>query len=149
MLTALASFFLKFFTGSTLSFVSSIVTQLTNEHAAIVTAQTTLTGIEVGAVINAEIARQNAQAGLISAMMAHPIWWIGWALFVLPAGLYVALIHLKSILCPFWGSACAWNILEVPAKLEAWDNYVVLSFFGLAAAGPIVTALASKITLPK
>lgn len=149
MLASLASFFLKFFTGSTLTFVSNIIAQMSNAHVAIVQAQTGLTGIEVTSVVSAEIARQNAQAGLVSAMMSHPIWWVGWALFVVPVGLYSALIHFKSILCPFYESVCTWNIPAVPPTQAAWDHYVVLSFFGLAAAGSIVTALASKITLPK
>lgn len=149
MLSTIAGFFLKFFTGSTLSFVSGIVTQLTNEHAAIVTAQTTLTGVEVSSVVNAEISRYSAQASLETAMLAHKIWWVGWSCFVLPAGLYVALIHAKSILCPFWETACSWNIPEIPHQLEMWDGLVVMSFFGIAGVSAVVQAIAGKITLPK
>lgn len=148
MLT-IAGFFLKFFTGSTLSFVSGIVTQLTNEHAAIVTAQTTLTGVEVSSVVGAEVARYNAQASLETAMIAHKIWWVGWAFFVLPAGLYVGLIHAKSILCPFLDSVCSWNIPEVPHQIEMWDGLVVMSFFGIAGVSALVQSISNRITLPK
>lgn len=141
----LASLALKLFTGSTLSFVSKVVTSLANEKVAVVQAQTGLAATEVSAVVSAEISRQQALASVMQAEMTHRIWWWGWSLFVLPAGAYVALIHIKSLACAFFGSVCYWNIPEVPKQIEAWDNYIVLSFFGLAAAssvlGPIVGRL--------
>lgn len=141
----LASLFLKFFTGSALSFVSNIVTSLTNEKAAIVQAQTGLAATEVTAIVQAEISRQQALSTVMQAEMTHRIWWWGWALFVLPAGAYVALIHLKSIGCAFFATACTWNIPEVPKQIEAWDTYIVLSFFGLAATSSILGSIAGRL----
>jgi len=145
----LATIFLKVFTGSTLSFVSNILQSLTSEHVAIVQAQTGLAATEATAVVNAEISRQVVQGNLLGAMMKHPIWWIAWCLFVLPAGCYVALIHIKSLACTFYGDACSWNILRVPPQIELWDNYVVLSFFGLAAASSVVSSIAGRIQVPR
>lgn len=141
----LASMALKLFTGSTLSFVSSIVTSLTNEHSAVVVAQTGLAATEVTAVVSAEISRQQALSSVMQAEMTHRIWWWGWALFVLPAGAYVAVIHIKSIGCAFFNSVCTWNIPEVPHQIEAWDNYIVLSFFGLAAASSILGPIVGRL----
>jgi hypothetical protein len=141
----LASIALKLFTGGTLSFVSNIVTSLTNEKVAIVTAQTGLAATEVTGVIQAEISRQQALSSVMQAEMTHRIWWWGWALFVLPAGAYVAIIHLKSIFCAFFGTACMWNIPEVPKQIEAWDTYIVLSFFGLAATSSILNSVVSRL----
>lgn len=145
----LASFLLKFFSSGVLSFVSNIVGKLSDQRIAIVQAQAGLAAGEVTAVIAAEQTRISAQASTIMAAMNHPIWWIGWALFVLPAGCYAALIHSKSLLCPFFVSVCEWNILRVPATTEAWDQLVVLSFFGLAATSSVVGLIASKIGTPK
>ena len=66
-------------------------------------------------------------------------------MFVLPAGAYVAIIHLKSIMCAFFGTACMWNIPEVPKQIEAWDTYIVLSFFGLAAASSILGSIVGRL----
>jgi hypothetical protein len=140
----LASLALKFFSGSTLSFVSKVVGTLANERIAVVQAQTGLAATEVTAVVQAEISRQQALSSVMQAEMTHRIWWWGWALFVLPAGAYVALIHIKSLAC-FFGYACTWNIPEVPKQIEAWDTYIVLSFFGLAATSSILGSIVGRL----
>jgi hypothetical protein len=145
----MVAFLLKFFSGGVLSFVSTVLTQLTNEHVAVVQAQTGLAATEATAVVNAEIARQTAMSTVLQAQMQHKIWWWAWALFVMPTGCYVALVHIKSLACTFYDGACTWNILEVPKQFEAWDTYVVLSFFGLAAASSVVSSIAGKIQVPK
>lgn len=136
---------LKMFTGPVLSFVSNIVGKLSDEHVAIVQAQTGLTAAQTTAVVGAEIARQNVVGNVMVTMMNHPIWWVGWALFVLPVGFYDALIHIKSLACPFDVAACAWNIPRVPATQEDWDKMVVLSFFGIFGASTVVSAIVSKM----
>lgn len=141
----LASIALKLFTGPTLSFVSGIVTSLSNEHVAVVQAQTGLAATEAVAVVNAEIVRQQALSSVLQAQMQHKVWWWAWALFVFPAGCYIALVHVKSLACTFIDSACTWNILEVPRQFEAWDQYVVLSFFGLAAASSVVSSIVGRL----
>lgn len=141
----LASFALKFFSGSALSFASSIITSLTNEKVAIVQAQTGLAASEAVAVVQSEIARINAQSQIQMAQMTHPVWWAAWTLFVFPVGLYDALIHLKSALAPFFPSVLLWNIPEVPKEIEAWDMYVILSMFGLAATSSVVASIVGRL----
>jgi len=141
----IASLFFKMFTGSTLNFVSNIIGKLSDSHVAIIQAQTGLDATAITGLVNAEIGRQQALAGVMQAEMQHRIWWWGWALFVLPAGAYVAIIHIKSLVCPFYAKACSWNIPEVPHQIEAWDNYIVLSFFGLAAASSIMGVIAGRL----
>jgi hypothetical protein len=141
----LASIALKVFSGSTLSFVSKVIGSLANEHLAVVQAETGLAATEVTAVVQAEISRQQALSSVMQAEMTHRIWWWGWALFVLPAGAYVAIIHIKSLACTFYTAACTWNVLEVPRQIEAWDNYIVLSFFGLAATSSILGSIVGRL----
>lgn len=142
----LASIALKLFSGSTLSFVSDIIGKLSNEKIAVIQAQTGLAATEATAVVNAEIYRQQALSNVMQQQMTHRIWWWGWALFVLPAGAYVAIIHIKSLACALgWFDACSWNILEVPKQIEAWDTYIVLSFFGLAGASSILGSIVSRL----
>lgn len=141
----IAGFFLKFFTGTALSFVSNIVGKLSDAHVAIVQAQTGLDATKVTGVVEAERTRLAAVSNVTMAAMTHPVWWIGWVLFVIPVGLYDAIIHGKSILCPFWSFACTWDILRVPPTQESWDMYVVLSFFGLAATSSVITSIAQSV----
>ena len=141
----IASIFLKVFTGGTLSFVSNIVSKLSDQHVAVVQAQTGLTAAQTNAVVTAEVARQGIVGNVMMSMMNHPIWWVGWALFVLPVGAYDALIHIKSLACPFMADACTWNIPRVPSTQEDWDKMVVLSFFGIFGASAVVGAIVSKM----
>ena len=145
----IASLFLKVFTGSTLSFVSNILKSLTSEHVAVVQAQAGLDATMATAVVQAEVARVAAQSQVQMAQMTHPIWWVAWTLFVIFPGIYDALIHLKSIMCPFFEDACTWNIPRVPATIEAWDMYVILSMFGLAATSSVISLIAGKVSMPK
>ena len=140
-----ASFFLKFFTGSALSFVSNIVGKLSDAHVAVVQANTGLSAVEAQGVVKAEVVRTGAQRDVQMAQMSHPIWWTAWVLFVIPPGVYTSIIHLKSILCPFVADACTWNILRVPATIESWDMYVVLSMFGLAATSSVIGLIANRV----
>lgn len=141
----IASIFFKMFTGTTLNFVSNIIGKLADEKVALVQAQTGLDATAITGLVNAEISRQHELASVMQAEMNHRIWWWGWALFVLPAGAYVALIHIKSVACAFYSDACHWVIPEVPHQIEAWDNYIVLSFFGLAATSSILSVIAGRL----
>src|SRR5690242_5108951 len=89
------------------------------------------------AVIQAEIARQNASKETILNGMNHPIWWVAWGLGVFPVLLYHASIFWVSIF-PFWG----WTVLEVPAAQAAFAQLVVGSIFGLTGASMVVTGIA-------
>ena len=141
----LASFALKFFTGSALSFVSNIVGKLSDAHVAVVQANTGLSAVEAQGVVQSEIVRTGAQRDVQMAQMNHSIWWVAWVLFVIPPGVYTTIIHLKSILCPFIADACTWDIPRVPATIESWDMYVVLSMFGLAATSSVIGLIANRV----
>jgi hypothetical protein len=145
----LASFLLSWFSGPTLNFVSGIIKSLSSEHAAVVKAQAGLELGEAQAVVSAEIARQQVQGNVLLAMMAHPVFWWAWAMFVVPPAAYDAIIHIKSIVAPFYPAALAWNIPEVPRTIEDWDHYVILFFFGLGAASSVVSTIAGRAAAPK
>lgn len=148
-MTFLAGLFLKFFTSGTLNFISGVIGSLTNAQIAKVQAETGLAATEAKAVVQAEIARINAQSQVQMAQMTHPIWWFAWGLFVIPPAIYDAIIHIKSIGCMFVADAktcnAAWVILQVPPTIESWDMYVVLSMFGLAVTSSVVTTIANRL----
>jgi hypothetical protein len=145
----LASIFLKLFTGSTLNFVSKIITSMTSEHVAEVQAQTGLDATEATAVVQAEIARYSAVKDVQISAMSHPIWWWAWALFVFPVGLYMASIYMLSLGCAFavdhHACAAAWTILEVPKEIESWGFTVVTSIFGIYGVSSVVTTIANRL----
>jgi hypothetical protein len=94
---------------------------------------------EATALLAHEGQRIAAQASDRQAMMSHRVWWIAWALFVLPVGLYHAAIYAVSILdAPI-------VIRRVPATQEAWGQLVVLSMFGLYATTGIVDAVLARL----
>ena len=149
MMAWLAKIGLFLFSGPVLSFVSNVIGSLTNEKIAVVQAQTGLAAAEAQAIVTAEAARVAAQASAQMAAMSHPVWWVAWALFVLPVAFYDAAIHAKSLLCMFATNvqACnaAWVILEVPKEIESWDMYVVLAMFGLAVTSSVVTGIMNRL----
>ena len=78
--------------------------------------------------VRAEMARRADQKDLALAGMGHPIWWLAWALFALPVGVYHAAIYTVSIL------NLDWTIQRVPPVQEEWGYYVIQALF-LAQAG--------------
>lgn len=140
---------LSIFSTPLLSFASSIIKSLTNEQVEELQARTGLAATEALAAVNAENVRVAAQRDAQMAAMTHPIWWVAWALFVFPVGLYMAANYMKSVGCMFSADyhACnaAWQILQVPPTLESWGFYVVLSMFGLAATSSVVKTIVSRM----
>jgi len=90
-----------------------------------------------GAVIAGDTAGKQAQKELNLVGMNHPIWWIAWAVFVLPVGAYHACIHWVSIF-----PGLGWTILRVPPMQEQWDMYIVGSIFGAQVTSGIVKSIA-------
>jgi hypothetical protein len=94
---------------------------------------------EAAALLAHEAARIAAQREVTLAAMNHRVWWVAWALFVLPVGLYHAAIFLVSTFdAPF-------VIQRVPATQEAWAQLIVLSMFGLYATTSIVDAVLARL----
>lgn len=97
----------------------------------------TVSGKEVSiAVVQAEIAKTNAQKEMNIVGMNHPIWWFAWALFVLPVGLYHASIYFVSIF------HLVYVIDRVPPVQEQWGMWIVMSLFG----AQVSTGVISQIT---
>lgn len=106
-------------------------------------ADTALGHDKVTAELTAEIVRQDiahiqARRDLGIASMSHPVWWVAWALFVIPVGLYHAGIFLLSIASI---GPETYAILKVPPEQEAWARQIVASIFTLQAAAGVSGAL--------
>jgi hypothetical protein len=89
------------------------------------------------AIVQAETSRLNAASSLITAMLAHPIWWAAWALGVFPVMLYYASIFWVSTF-PFWG----WTVLQAPADALEFAKLVVGSMFTIGGASTLVAGIA-------
>lgn len=93
------------------------------------------------AVVQAETARMNSAASLLSVMMGHPLWWAAWALGVFPVMIYYASIFWVSTF-PFWG----WTVLKAPADALEFAKLVVGSMFTIGGASTLIAGLAHAWT---
>lgn len=90
------------------------------------------------ALIQAEIARQNANVSFLTAAMSHPIWWVAWGIGVFPVMVYYASIFFVSTF-PFWG----WTVLKAPPDALEFAKLVVGSMFGIAGVSSVVAGVAA------
>lgn len=97
-------------------------------------------------LISAEIERAKAQRELGLAAMNHPVWWIAWALFVFPVGLYHATIFLVSTagIDPE-----VFQVRRVPATQEQWANTIVGFIFAAQIGSSIVGAILTRFIGPR
>lgn len=93
------------------------------------------------ALVQAEIARQNANVNFLTAAMSHPIWWTAWAIGVFPVMFYYASIFFVSTF-PFWG----WTVHKAPADALEFAKLVVGSMFGIAGVSSVVAGVAHAWT---
>lgn len=100
----------------------------------------------VNSVLANDMVTRQTSAQVIMAAMNHPVFWIGWLLFVIPPGVYNAQIHLISTFPAFFDG---WVVKRVPPTQEAWDILVIQSMFlaqtGTGAVAGIVHAISNKI----
>jgi hypothetical protein len=89
------------------------------------------------AVVQAEIARQNTVASVLTVAMSHPVWWVAWGLGVFPVMTYYACIFWVSTF-PFWG----WTVLKAPADALEFAKLVTGSMFGIAGVSSVVAGVA-------
>jgi hypothetical protein len=89
-------------------------------------------------MIRAEIADRQGRRDIIVAGMNHPIWWLAWALFVLPVGLYHATIYLVSTF------HLDHVVLRVPPTQEEWGVWIVISIFGAQAGHGIASSIVKR-----
>lgn len=90
-------------------------------------------------LIKGEIARQNAVRDVTVASMNHPIYWVAWAMFVLPVALYHGSIFWVSVF-----PGLGWTILKVPPDQIEFAKTIVLSMFGLHATSSILTGVLQR-----
>lgn len=79
-----------------------------------------------------------AHRDLSMVAMNHPLWWAAWLLFVLPVGLYHALIFVVSTL------DLALVVRRVPPVQEEWAMWIVISIFGAQGAAGITAGILGR-----
>ena len=90
------------------------------------------------AVISAEVSRIQASASVLQVAMGHKVFWIGWALGVLPVMLYYGSI--------FWVStfpALGWEVQRAPADALEFAHQITNWMFGIAGASSLVAGVAA------
>lgn len=88
-------------------------------------------------VVQAEVTRVQAAASVLQVAMGHPVFWVGWALGVLPVMLYYGSI--------FWVStfpALGWEVQRAPADALEFAHQVTNWMFGIAGASSLVAGVA-------
>lgn len=91
------------------------------------------------ALMEADRVRIQAQRDITIAGMSHPIWWLGWALFVLPLGIY-------------WCKVIVWDkVLKLGTTdpltgfVLEWGAAIVLGMFSLQVGTGIVGAILNRV----
>jgi hypothetical protein len=90
------------------------------------------------AIVQSEVARQNAQRDITLSMHGHKVFWIAWGLGVLPVLGYHACIFFVSTF-----PALGWTVLKVPAEELAYADLIVKSVFTLTGASTVVAGVAN------
>lgn len=97
--------------------------------------------------IDGEIERRKAQRDLGIASMSHPVWWLAWALFVIPVGIYHAAIFTLSTLsippCGLGIVEGCYSVLRVPPAQEELSKAIIQYLF-LAQAGAGIAGAAIR-----
>jgi hypothetical protein len=89
------------------------------------------------AVVQAEVSRIQAAASVLQVAMGHPVFWLAWALGVLPVMLYYASIFWVSTF-PWLG----WEVLKAPNDALDFAHQVTGWMFGIAGASSLVAGVA-------
>ena len=92
------------------------------------------------ALMAAEQARIAAQRDITVAGMSHPVWWLGWGLFVLPLGIY-------------WCKVIVWDKVlglgstdPLTGFVLEWSGAIVTSLFCLQVGTGIVGGILNRLT---
>lgn len=81
-----------------------------------------------------------ARRDVMIAGMSHPIWWLGWALFVAPLGVYWAKVIV-------WDKVLKLGVTDPLTGLVAdWAGYIVVSLFGLQLVGGLGSSVINRLT---
>lgn len=113
--------------------------------------------------LRVEAARQEAWGKVTIKAMAHPMWWVAWALFVIPVGLYDGMIYFVSTfdawlnvpgcLIPAHGGhvydpalVCEWFVTKVPPDQGASRTNIIYFIFGSQAASGAAAGIAQALS---
>lgn len=117
-------------------FLSGLLTYLNKRQDTALGMNANAATVDV-AVVQAEVSRIQASASVLQVAMGHRVFWIGWALGVLPVMLYYG--------CIFWVSTfpwLGWEVKAAPADALAFGHQVINWMFGIAGASSLVAGVA-------
>lgn len=98
----------------------------------------TTSGKEVSiAVVQAQAAGVQAQKEINIIGMGHPIWWVAWGLYVIPAGFHSFAVHFVSTF------HLAWVVDKLPPEFIAQDQIMILSIFGAQVTTGLTQTIAN------
>src|ERR1700737_4762488 len=113
-------------------FLNGLLTYLNKRQDTAVAQNTNARDVGIS-VVQAEVSRIQANASVLQIAMGHPVFWIGWAIGVLPVMLYYGSI--------FWVSTfpgLGWEIAKAPADALEFGHQVTNWMFGIAGASSLV-----------
>lgn len=95
---------------------------------------------EAIALMAADQARIAAQKDITVAAMSHPIFWVMWAMFVAPLGVYWNKILI-------WDKVLGWGATDpLTGFVLDWSGYIVTSIFCLQVGTGIVAGILNRLT---
>jgi len=147
-------FLLKFLGGGALTSILNYM-KARNESSAVKYGKL---GEVIMRTIEGEVELRKVQASVLTTAMGHPIFWLGWILFVIPTAFYNGSIIYVSVLdahlniqgCvipaigqlpPPGRQVCQYFVRQIPALQETWANTMVMFIFG----GQIVTGTMNNV----
>jgi hypothetical protein len=91
--------------------------------------------------IDASIKRSEHRRDLGLAAMSHPVWWLAWALFIIPAGLHHAAIYVLSTLSV---GPAEFAVLAVPLEQKAITREFIQWMLGAQVTSGIAGAVLKR-----
>jgi hypothetical protein len=94
------------------------------------------------ALMQADQALIQARRDVMIAGMSHPIWWLGWALFVMPLGIYWCKVIVWDKVLQFWTHG---TTDPLTGLIGAWAGTIVLGLFGLQVGSGLVGDILNRL----
>ena len=116
-----------------------------------------------GDALKVEAARYQTWSNVTIAAMAHPVWWLAWAMFVVPVGLYDGMIYFVSTFDAWLNTAgcyipthataiqagrhvCEWFVTAVPPDQASSRANIIYFIFGAQAASGAAAGIAQALS---